>query len=697
MELKLNSHYTITEKTCREADLTSHFSDDDLSAIGRHVYAGYVADKSSRAEWELRMAAAMNLAMQVVEPKSFPWPNASNVAFPLVTIAAMQFHARAYPALINGTDIVKFRTFDDEAGKVTEIARACGDYMSYQLLEEDVDWEEQQDRLLLTLPIMGCVFKKSYYSPQEQYNESEMVSAKDLVLDYFASSVEKCQRKTHVYPLYRNDIREGVKADEPYYRDVLDADWYKAGPSSIIQGEPRRDGTTPPQPSSSSPYTILEQHCWLDLDGDGYAEPYVVLAELNSKQVIRIVARWERPEDVVYSKKEIIKILPFEFFTLYTFIPAPDGSIYGLGFGVLLGPLNESVSSLVNQLIDAGTMSIAAGGFLGRGAKIRGGSYSFAPFEWKRVDSTGDDLQKSIYPLPVREPSNVLFQLLGLLIDYTNRISASTETMMGENPGQNTPKANMDTMVEQGMKIYGAIFKRVWRSMKQEFRKLYALNALYAPPRYAALFQGDSRRICPVADPTVISDATRLQQAITIAGRASTVPGYEPFAVEENLLRALRVDNWKRYYKGVDPNKPPPEDPKVTVEKMKDARERLKLQLDAQTFALELIEQQKLNRAQIVLLEAQATKEMADAQNEGEGVRIATIQAMVTALKAQDDKIGKRIDQFLKLAEIESDPEARKSAATDDVRRLAETSGNGADATLAGIAATGGQGGVVAG
>src|SRR5258706_9432508 len=135
----------------------------------------------------------------------------------------------------------------------------------------------------------------------------------------------------------------------------------------------------------------------------------------------------------------IIRIDPVHYFTKYTFIPSPDGGFYGLGFGALLGPLNQSVDTLVNQLVDAGTMSNSGGGFLARGVKIKGGKSSFDPFEWKPVDSTGDDLRKNIFPLPIREPSNVLFQLLGMLVGYAEKISGATDIMTGVSPGQNTP------------------------------------------------------------------------------------------------------------------------------------------------------------------------------------------------------------------------------------------------------------------
>ena len=186
------------------------------------------------------------------------------------------------------------------------------------------------------------------------------------------------------------------------YRDVREAEWYQnhAQPMTDenVLKQDNRQGKTVPQSDDTTPYTMLEQHLLLDLDHDGYKEPYICTVEFTSKQVIRLVSRIDSMEQITKNyKSEIVKITPTEYYTNYPFIPSPDGGVYGVGFGVLLGPLNESTNSLINQLVDAGTMSNTGGGFLGRGAKIRGGVYTFAPLEWKRVDSTGDDLRKNIY------------------------------------------------------------------------------------------------------------------------------------------------------------------------------------------------------------------------------------------------------------------------------------------------------------
>jgi len=674
--LTLETPLKLTPETCKAPNLTDQFGEVDLRRIGQLVYDGYVTDKQSRSAWERRTAAGMDLAMQISQDKSFPWPGCANVAFPLVTIAALQFHARAYPAIISGTDVVKCRTPGFEATP-EETARAdkIGRYMSYQVLEEDTAWEEGQDRLLLNYSIVGCAFKKSYFSSVEAHNVSELVLADNLVVDYYAKSIEKARRKTHTYPAYRNELVEGMRAESPIYRDVQEEPWFLAGSTSLTP-PPRRDGTSPPPSTADTPFNLLEQHVWLDLDADGYEEPYVITLDEASREVLRIVARWERDDQIRRnSRKQIISIAATEYFTKYGFIPSPDGSIYDMGFGVLLGPLNESVSSAINQLLDAGTMATTAGGFLGRGAKIRGGVYTFAPNEWKRVDSTGEDLAKSIYPLPIREPSGVLFNLLSLLIDYTNRISGATETMVGENPGQNTPAETSRSMVEQGMKVYAAIFKRTWRSMKEEFKKLYILNAFFAPPKYRELFLDDPNRICPAADPNIVSDSERFMRASAIAARATQVPGYDPAAVEENFLRSLRVDNPKQFFIGVDPASQP-EDPKIQVQKLKMQQAAMDLQWEQQKFTATLLEEQRMNQAELIRLQAETVKLMAEAEGEADNREIVRMQTALAALKSRDDSLRGRIDSLIKLMELESEPE-RKSVDTGEIRRLVAASDNG--------------------
>jgi len=659
--MNLMNHITLNKKVTESPNITGMFKPEDLGAIATTVWDGYDKDKRSRSAWEQRMDAAINLAMQYTEQKSFPWPGASNVAFPLVTIAALQYHSRAYPAIIPGRNIVRCRVVgDDPQGEEVARATRIGEHMSFQMMDESEDWEAGMDRSLFIQAIVGSVFKKTYRDGMKRCNTSDVVQAKDLVFDYYATSVEACRRKTHVFTLWRNDIHEGAMAG--VYADVRNEAWY-ASPAVTKHDETdaardSRLGTNPPQSDESTPFTILEQHVWLDLDGDGYEEPWIISMEFNSKRVIRIVAGWDKWSDVQLTETgEIARITATQYFTGYELIPSPDGGALGLGFGILLGPLNASVDSIVNQLIDAGTLSNTAGGFITRGAKIRGGNMSFAPMEWKRVDVTGDDLKKSIFPLPVREPSMVLFQLLGLLIEYTNKVSGATDMLTGMNPGQNTPAYTTDQMVEQGMKIYSAIFKRTWRSLRSEMQKWARLNSIYIGSSNITYcdgkiikptdYSGDLSRIIPIADPNVMSQQHRFQRAMELKRAASTTPGYNVEEVEKRFLRALDIENIDLIYPGASKTGGM-ENPKVEIEKMKAQLKQQELQLNAQMFAAELIETRRLNQAKILQLEASAAKLMAEANGAEIGHEIAAFEAAIGALKTHDDTLRGHVDMLLK-------------------------------------------------
>lgn len=654
--LNLEKKLIITDRTCKEPNLTHLFDEDDLTRIGQWCKQGFEQDEQSRQPWLNRMNAAMNLALQVQEAKTFPWPDASNIAIPLVTIAAMQFHSRAYPQILHSDDLVKYPVVGpDPQGERRARAQRISNHMSWQLLQEDLSWEEQFDRLLLNVPIVGCAFTKSYRD-ERGHNTEELVLARDLVMDYYAKSIDHCARKTHIIPTYRNEIV--TRCLTGVYRDVTEEAWFAgyARPytSQTVAERDNRVGVRPANADETTPFTLLEQHCWMDLDQDGFAEPYIVTFEYASASVVRLVARWERPQDILrLPNRRIVGFRATEYFTKYELIPSPDGGMYGLGFGILLGPLNEASNSIINQLVDSGTLSNTAGGFLGRGAKLKGGTNNFSPFSWNTVQSTGDDLRKDIVPLPVREPSAVLFQLLGLIMDYTNRVAGVTETMVGENPGQNTPATTTQTMVEQGIKIYGAIYKRIWRAMKASLVKRFQLNALFLPDQEYAysgsltISRGDYLEdpgiVCPSADPRVTSDMLRLNRAMALKQAAMTTPGYNIVEVEKEYLRALKVDGIEFLYPGPD-KVPPLPNPKLQIEQLKSQVKQQELEFKKLSFVAQLQEEAKLNQAKIVELMAKAEEHLASADGVQAGHEIAAFEAAIGALKQHQDGLLRQIE-----------------------------------------------------
>ncbi len=677
--LHLETKLVIDSEVRAAKNLCDRFTDKDLSDLGRYCFKGYEQDLASRAGWQQRTDAAMDLAMQISTAKNFPWPGCSNVIFPLLSIAAMQFSARSYSNIIQGTEVVKYRVIgEDPTGDLTRRANRIGCHMSWQVTEQDQEWEEQHDKELINLSIVGLNFIKSYFSGKKNHNVSELVLAQNLVFDYWAKSIEDCARKTELIPLYRNEVVSNCRSGA--FRDICEDAWFKSRPAppqtqQSNQGNDKRHGMTQPSDDDETPFFFHEQHRWLDLDDDGYAEPYTVTYESSSQKVVRIVARWERDQDVVRNEKgEIISISPIEYYTKYGFVPAPDGSMYDIGFGVMIGPLNEAINSLINQLIDAGTMSNTAGGFLGRGAKIKSGVYTLKPWDWARVDSTGDDLRKSIVPHQVREPSLVLFRLLDMLINFTQRLGGATDVMQGETPGQNTPAETSRNALEQGMQIYSTIFKRVWRSMKQEFKKLHNLNAIFLPAKayfgaeneYALRedYKSSGDQVCPAADPSITSDAQRFQraQAVRQAALEKGGVGYDMDQVELNFLRAMRIDGLKSLYPGSE-KKPAGPSEKLAIEQMKLKLKEGELKLNSQQFMATLQETRRVNTAQIAQLEAAAMKLMSDAAIEKSDHRLETLRLVMESLQTHNEAINKQLELAQNQQSIDQDGEAANAAA----------------------------------
>ena len=654
---RLSTRLTIDEDLTKSPNLTGRFTAEDLTKIGNEVFAGYERDEYSRTQWYRRTSAAMDLAMQVQIEKNFPWANCSNVVFPLVTIAALQFSSRAYPMLVDGPDIVKYRIVGpDPEQKMLDRSRRISTHMSWQVLEQDESWEEQHDRLFINLGIVGCNFVKSYFSPVCKHNVSELVPARDLVVDYWAKNIETAPRKTQIIPMSRNEIYSN--AAKGIFKDVRAGEWFNALPATP-ETDPavdKRRGIQPPAPDKNTPYKMFEQHCSFDFDQDGYAEPYVITIESSTKDVVKITARWEDMRMVDKNEEgEIVSIKSTEYFTKYGFIPAPDGGIYDIGFGILLGPLNDAVDSGINQLIDCGTQYNSNGGFLGRGVKVRGGVYTFAPFEWKRVDSQGDDLRKNVFPLPVKEPSEVMLKLLSLLIEYTDRLAGTTDSQVGVNPGQNTPAETSRNTTEQGAKVYKGIYKRIWRSMKEEFKKLHKLNALYLPSKqrfgekaemYVTQedYMSNPDHIIPAADPEVVSDTQRLQQAAMVRQSAHEVPGYALPAVEHDWLRALKKSREEidRLYPGPD-KVPPLPNPKAQLEQMKLEKTKMDIDFKKWEFVQTLQKERAKTAAEVNKLQAETVALLAQVQTESVKTKIAAFEAIVAALQAHNEMLTNNI------------------------------------------------------
>jgi chaperonin GroES len=581
-----------------QANIVPMLDADVVSKIGMEVKRGYEIDKASRAEWERQMDTAMDLAMQVTKEKSWPWPKAANVKYPLITTGAIQFSARAYPAIVRGEQVVKGMVIGpDSDGTKQERADRIGQHMSYQLLEQIQDWDEDTDKLLLQIAIVGCAFRKTYFDPMLGRPCSDLVPAKYVVYDH-ATPWAKLRRHTHELPLFKNEVVERVRGG--VFVDVKLG--MPAGASNDEDGH----------------HEFLEQHCWYDLDGDGYKEPYIVTVVKETSEVARIVARFD--EDGIYlnAKGEVSKIEPVGYWTKYPFMPNPDGGSYDVGLGLLLNPINETVNTVLNQLLDAGTLANTGGGFIGAGLKMKGGAARFAPGEYKPVDSAGGKIADSIYHMQFPGPSPVLFQLLGMLIEAGKDISSVKDILTGEQQQNQTATTTL-ALIEQGQKVFSAIYKRVHRSLKQEFAKLFRLNQLYLNPEeyfrfqdkslpiYLEDYRGDDTDVAPVSDPNLVSDAQELARAEALM-QFKGDQFINQFELRRRFLVAMKDPNPDALLVKDPP--PPPQDPKL-------------LEVQAKVQAMEVEVNAKAEKAMAEIdnlhaktadLEASATLKLAQAE-----------------------------------------------------------------------------------
>jgi len=635
-----NFNYSF-DKLANKDDIVTFLSDDELDSIGTVISEGIQNDINSRAAWTKDMDEWLKLAAQVREDKQFPWPDAANVKYPILTIAATQFAARAYSALLSGPDYVQGRVVGPDAtGEKTEIAIKIGKHMSYQLKEEMEEWEEDTDRLLHTLPITGTAFKKTYYDPSVGRPVSEFVSPKELIINYHAKSLEKAYRKTHVLYYTNNEMESMVRSGlYKEYDNELEITTSEAPLTNADDSQNLNPGIV----DTASTYTLYECHTWFDIDGDGYEEPYIITIDSKTNKVLRVVSALSEKENAV-QRNEVGKIsvlLQKQYFTSFIFIPDPNSGVYGLGFGSLLGPLNVSINTIINQLLDAGTLSNMQSGFIASNIQPQGGDTGFRPGEWKIVNSYGTDIRNGIIPLPVREPSGVLFSLLGMLEQASMKMASVVDILTGEIPGQNTKATVAMAAIEQGLKVFSSIYKRQHRSLKKEYKKIYDINAEFLPvEQYVSIFDAEdmetigqtdyditSNDVVPYSDPNVSSEQQRIAKIQVVQELLQT----GVINVKEYVRRFLEATDQPAIEVLMDVPPPQP-DPMVILEQQKFQHER---EMDIWTLRLKEID-----------LDLKATKDRIDgilkiAKAEGEeiGEQVSLYDKYLDKLMQQEDQL----------------------------------------------------------
>lgn len=614
-------------------NVAAELEDEMLARLAENVVYGYDVDRQSRTDWEDITERGLKIVMQKMEAKTSPWPDCANIKHPLIAIAAIQFAARAYPEIVKGKDVVRATVIgEDKDGRKERRAKRVSQHMSWQLLEEMQEWDEDTDKLLHALPVLGIYYRKTFREPLLQRNKSEGRSPMSVVVHNDAKDLETCRRVTDEVWLYKNEVIERERSG-----------LFCEGIHKYMQTAAQDD---------KAPELFLEQHCYADLDGDDYEEPYVITVHKDSSRVARIVARFESSgiitRDVAGGGKQVVRIEPVQYFTKYSFIPSPDGKYHDLGFAQLLGPLNETMNTILNQLVDAGTLNNLQAGFVGRGIRWQGGVMRFIPGEWKNVDVTGGVLKDNVVPLPTREPSNVLYLLLGWINDAAMRLASVSETMTGDTPKENTPATTVLAMIEQGLKVFTAIYKRIYRSLRKEYKKLFQLNGLYLNEEeyyrvldvQESVFKADYNvtdlDVIPVADPTLSSEAQRLARIRVL---------WE--SMERNPSVAGRLEILKRYYEALEApeidkllppeemkaivSAPPPPNPDVMKVEAILLKQKAEMEMAAEKLKYEI--QEILSK--IELNKANAIKALADAEAAETGQQFEEYKHEVEQLREQ--------------------------------------------------------------
>ena len=546
-----------------------------LATIGNLVVQNYETDMTSRDKWAKNAANYFKLFAGYREMKNTPWSNCSNVHVPLLGVSSLQFQARAYDSLIQGNQIASCIATD---GKSVDVAARTMKYLNYQLTEEMDEWEEDMDTMLLALPIFGSAVKKTYYSHLLGRPVSRFLNVDEFVAPYRCRRLEDASRKTHMYFLSLNDVKIKVKrGDFTPEAMELPSEQLKINEmmpdfNNIVDKITGQTESTQVLPDVRF---ILEQHLLYDLDNDGLQEPYIVIVDYKTRQVLSIQQRW------VKDKWDPKIDNPIEMFTAYTFIPNPV-SWMGFGFGHLMEGLNESANTLINQLIDSGTLANVGGksGLISKRSGIKKKDVDIQIGKFSEVDIAVDDIRKAIYTYDFREPSMTLFNLLGLLKTYSQEVSSVSDTLLGKLPPSDTTATSMLAVMEQGMKVFSVIHKRLHRGLRRELQKIFYINSIYLNEQVYYTVQDSASRemvtfrsgrsdfnsnidVRPISDPTISSRAEKLIKAKSLYDMAIQNPliandKESLYEVTYQLLTANEVKNINTVLKKPEPPPPPP-------------------------------------------------------------------------------------------------------------------------------------------
>ena len=547
-------------------NLADNMSDGDLEMIARELSDAYDGDKESRSDWSSTYAEGLELLGMQYEDRTNPFPGASGVSHPLLAESVTQFQAQSYKELFPAGGPVKTQIMGAINPQVEQQSQRVKEFMNFQLTHVMEEYEPELDQMLFHLPLSGSAFRKIYFDNTLGRPVSKFVSSEDLVVPYEATDLHTCSRITHVVKMMSNDLRKFQVSG--FYRDIPVGEPSEGDPSEVQDKIDELDGKQKTY-TKDDVYTLLEMHVDLDLPGyedaneageeTGIRLPYIVTIEEGSNQILSIRRNWNETDPLKIKK---------QYFVHYKFLPGLG--FYGFGLIHMLGGLTKTATSVLRQLIDAGTLVNLPAGFKARGLRIRDDDQPLVPGEFRDVDAPAGDLRASLMTLPYKEPSGTLFNLLGFVIDSGKSFAAVADMKLGEGNEVN-PVGTTMALLERGMKVMSAIHKRMHAAQGKEFKLLAKLFAESLPAVYPYQIVGGNQAIkaqdfdaridvIPVSDPNIFSVTQRVtlaQQQLQLAQAAPQMHNiYEAY---RRMYEAMGVQNIDAIL--MQPPQPQPKDP----------------------------------------------------------------------------------------------------------------------------------------
>ena len=536
-------------------NLAEVVSESELSKIYLDLTSAIDSDKSSREDWEKTYTDGLKyLGMKFDETRSEPFEGASGVTHPLLGEAVTQFQAQAYKELLPAGGPVKTQVVGSYDSVIEEQAQRVREFMNYEIVHVMEEYDEDLDQMLFYLPLAGSAFKKVYYDENLQRPVSKFVAPEDLIVPYYTTDLESCPRITHVIKMPDNDVRK-LQAIGFYKKFDMQPDDDANDYSSLNTEKEKLEGMEPSY-DTGEVCLLYEIHCNLDLEGfedmgedgeeSGVKLPYIVTIDSNTENVLSIRRNFKE-EDPMRTK--------IEYFVHFKFLPGLG--FYGFGLSHMIGGLSKASTSILRQLIDAGTLANLPAGFKTRGIRIRNEDEPIQPGEFRDVDAPAGSLRDAIQPLPFKEPSGTLLNLLGLLVSSGQRFASIAEIAVGEGNSQ-APVGTTLALMEKSTKVLSAIHKRLHNAQKKEFGLLANIFSDSLPPTYPYQVSGGQNEIkqsdfdgkidiFPVSNPDIFSTSQRIVMAQEMMQLVQSNPEiHGPGGVYEAYRRmysSLGVDN----------------------------------------------------------------------------------------------------------------------------------------------------------